>query len=128
MGPLFEYVEYVLSFLAGTVVLHFLNAVMTLPAILIPSDNRTTLRRTHVFSDRSPEGTIGYSLIMFTSSCMHEQKLNLMIAVIMVVKNVNIICAHQPSVTYTYIVCRAKFIEAEDSVMKKLAAEVSVET
>jgi hypothetical protein len=119
VGPLFEYVEYVLSFLAGTMVLHFLSAVMTPPAILIPSDNGTASRRTRVFSDGSPEGTIGYSLIMFTSSRMHERKLNLMIAVIMVVKNVNIIRAHRPSVTYTYIVCRAKFIEVEDSVMKQ---------
>jgi hypothetical protein len=34
---------------------------------------------------------------------------------------VNIIRAHRPSMTYTYIVCRAKFIEVEDRVMKQRA-------
>jgi hypothetical protein len=86
VGPLFKYVEYVLAFLAGTVVLHFLSAVMTPPAILIPSDNGATSRRTRVFTGGSPEGMIGYSLIMFTSLCMHERKLNLLMAVIMVGK------------------------------------------
>ena len=60
VGSLFKYVEYDLAFLAGMVVLHFLSAVMTPPAILIPSDNGATLRRTHVFSDGSPEGMIGH--------------------------------------------------------------------
>jgi hypothetical protein len=49
-GLLFEHVEYVLAFLAGTVVLHFLGALMTLPEILIRSDNGAILR-TCVFSD-----------------------------------------------------------------------------